>query len=143
MEAILRQDLDFIQNFKLVKKGREALREEHEKEHENEADELMKGCGGRARRSFEEARNTLGSSSWLSAIPFESMGLEMDRQTFRDAVALRMGVPFPDSLHRKCPSCGEDFSLAHALKCKHGGWVYRTAQGSSPSLDEAAGEADS
>jgi hypothetical protein len=51
------------------------------------------------------------------------MGL--DRQTFRDAIALRMGLPFPDPLPSHCPSCGADFDLDHALRCKKGGWVSR------------------
>ena len=49
----------------------------------------------------------------------------MDRLVFRDAVALRMGLDPPDPLPTHCPSCGEKFTLAHALECKRGGWVTR------------------
>ena len=49
----------------------------------------------------------------------------MTRQTFRDAIALRMGLPLPDPLPERCPSCGEPFDLDHALKCSTGAWVRR------------------
>jgi hypothetical protein len=50
----------------------------------------------------------------------------MDRQTFRDAIALRLGRDLPDPLPTCCPSCGEaGFDVSHALKCKAGDWVRR------------------
>ncbi len=52
---------------------------------------------GRAWRGFHEARMR-GGSAWLSVIPLESLGLDLDGLTFRDAVALRMGVDLPDPL---------------------------------------------
>jgi hypothetical protein len=36
-----------------------------------------------------------------------------------------MGVPLPDPLPSFCPSCGEAFSVEHALRCKKGAWVAR------------------
>ena len=36
-----------------------------------------------------------------------------------------MGLPLRDPLPVRCPSCGEDFTISHALKCKKGGWVVR------------------
>ena len=63
---------------------------------------------------------------WLSHLPLEYLGLDMDRQTFRDAIALRMGVDIPDPFPTHCPSCGEaGFDVRHALKCKAGDWVRR------------------
>jgi hypothetical protein len=32
-----------------------------------------------------------------------------------------MGLPFPDPLPAQCPSCGADFDIDHALRCKKGG----------------------
>ena len=57
--------------------------------------------------------------------PLESLGLALDKQTFRDAVALKMGRDFPDPLPQICPSCDAPFDISHALKCKKGGWVRR------------------
>ena len=36
-----------------------------------------------------------------------------------------MGRPSPDPLPSQCPSCGADFDIDHALRCKKGGWVSR------------------
>ena len=88
------------------------------------ADEMAKDLSGRAARGFEEAR-LRGGSSWLSFAPLDALGLSLDRQTFRDAVALRMGVELPDGLPSTCHSCGSATDLDHALSCKKGGWVVR------------------
>jgi hypothetical protein len=89
-----------------------------------EADELAKHLTGRAAKAFEESR-LRGGSSWLSFIPLDELRMGLDRQTFRDAIALRMGVPFPDPLPSHCPSCGLTFDVDHGLRCKKGGWVSR------------------
>jgi hypothetical protein len=51
--------------------------------------------------------------------------MSLQATTFRDAVAMRLGRLPPDPLPRECPSCGEPFSLDHALSCHKGGWVRR------------------
>jgi len=85
---------------------------------------LAKLLSGRQARGFEEAR-LRGGSSWLSLVPLDELSLGLDRCAFRDAIALRMGLPFPDPLPSQCPSCGDPFDIDHALKCKRGGWVSR------------------
>ena len=89
---------------------------------EQTARDLLKRTCGRGGKALEEALDS-NSSDWLSYAPLERRDLALDRQTFRDAVALRMGVDLPDSLPAYCPSCGDPFSVSHALKCKKGGWV--------------------
>ena len=91
---------------------------------ESEADEIAKLLSGRQARGFEEAR-LRGGSPWLSLVPLDELSLGLDRCAFRDAVALRMGLPFPDPLPSQCPSCGGEFDISHALQCKRGGWVTR------------------
>ena len=89
------------------------------------AAQLERELEGRERASLHEALNG-GGNVWLAAIPLDDSGLALDRQTFRDAVALRMGQPIPDKLPSYCPSCGEeDIELSHFLKCPNGGWVRR------------------
>jgi hypothetical protein len=89
-----------------------------------EADEVAEHLTDRAAKGFEESR-LRGGSSWLSFIPLDELRMGLDRQTFRDAIALRMGLPFPDPLPSHCPSCGVPFDVDHALRCKKGGWVSR------------------
>ena len=122
--AIWSQDWSFRGDRKATAALRQSVWEEKDRVHSQEVEDLLKQTTGRARRAFEEAR-VQGGRTWLAAIPLECHGLALPRQTFRDAVALRMGVPLPDPLPSVCPSCGEPFSLQHALKCKKGGWVVR------------------
>ena len=61
----------------------------------------------------------------MSFAPLDVLGLSMDRVTFRDAVALRMGVELPEGMPSFCPSCGETADLDHLFRRKKGGWVVR------------------
>ena len=123
-DAIISQDGDYRPDALAGKLMREERLRKRDVACKAEADTLAEGLDGRAARGFQEAR-LRGGSAWLSFAPLDSLGLGLDRVAFRDAVALRMGVPFPDPLPATCPSCGEPFSLDHALSCKRGGWVFR------------------
>jgi hypothetical protein len=120
--AIKTQDRSFQQDTALLQSRREEAREGRTKAMEGTARDLLKRAHGRSGKALEEALDS-NCSDWLSYAPLERRDLVLDRQTFRDAVALRMGVDFPDPLPPYCPSCGELFDLSHALKCKKGGWV--------------------
>jgi len=88
------------------------------------AEDIEIRLSGAEKRSLHEAKLS-GSSRWLGAIPLEEPGYALTRQTFRDAIAIRMGIPVPDPLPPECPSCGADADLAHLLKCPFGGWIRR------------------
>jgi len=122
--AIKAQDRSFRQDTDLLRSLREEAREAREKAVEQSARDLLKRCPGRSGKALEEALES-PCSDWLAYAPLERRDLVLNRQTFRDAVALRMGVPLPDPLPEYCPSCGEAFSVSHALKCKKGGWVMK------------------
>jgi hypothetical protein len=123
--AIRRQDWGFREDKKTLDDIREARRKESDEREKAEALELLEQLQGRERKGMEEILEG-GCSAWLGAVPLECLGLTMERITFRDAVALRMGLPPPDHLPSHCPSCGEGgFDVTHALKCKKGAWVRR------------------
>ena len=69
---------------------------------------------------FEQARDK-GASSWLNALPIEEQGLNLNKEEFRDALRLRYDLPLRD-LPSFC-TCGESFSVCHALSCKKGGFI--------------------
>ena len=126
VEAILGQKKNFVQDNAAIHMKRDAAREARLQDCENVARELLAQLTGRARRALEEALECPNGGDWLSHLPLEYLGLDMDRQTFRDAIALRMGRDLPDALLTCCPSCGEaGFDVPHALKCKAGDWVRR------------------
>ena len=124
-DAILRQDKDFVQDRQAISMKRHAARSKREEQQTREARELLKQLTGRSRKALEEALDVGNGFDWLSHAPLDYLGLSVDRQAFRDAIALRMGVPLPDPLPEYCPSCGAPFDIAHALKCKSGDWVKR------------------
>ena len=62
-----------------------------------------------------------GASSWLTARPIESLGYELTKQEFQDAMRLRFGLHFPD-LNLRC-ACGKDNDVDHALSCAKGGYA--------------------
>ena len=68
-----------------------------------------------------EAIQEKGASNWLNAIPIKSQGYALDKQSFRDAICTRYGIPL-----NKMPShcvCGSPYSVEHALNCKKGGFI--------------------
>jgi hypothetical protein len=122
--AIKAQDRSFQQDTAMLRGRREEAREVRIKALEQAARDLLKRTPGRAGKALEEALDS-DCSDWLSYAPLMHRDLVLSRQAFRDAIALRMGVNLPDSLPAYCPSCGDPFSVSHALKCKKGGWVMR------------------
>ena len=123
-DAVLRQDAHHVEDQRAVRMRRAEWQRQRDLVYASIAEELEKCLSGRAKRGFQEARMR-GGSAWLVAVPLESLGLDLDALTFRDAVALRMGMDLPDPLPSKCPSCGAEADLGHFLKCKRGGWVWR------------------
>jgi hypothetical protein len=60
-----------------------------------------------------------GSSSWLSALPLQDQGFNLNKGEFRDALSLRYGWQLKNTPHY-C-RCGKSFSTDHAMTCPLGG----------------------
>ncbi len=61
-----------------------------------------------------------GSSAWLTVLPLQDLGFNLNKRDFRDAVKLRHDWPVED-----IPStylCGQVFTVDHSLICKLGGF---------------------
>ena len=70
-------------------------------------------------RSMELAQEK-GASTWLTALPIEEHGFALHKAAFKDSLSLRYGWPLQNSPSH-C-SCGQPFSVEHALNCKTGGF---------------------
>ena len=62
-----------------------------------------------------------GASSWLNAIPIEQQGLDLNKEEFRNATRLHYNLPLK-GLPSFC-TCGDNFTVNHALSCKKGSFV--------------------
>ena len=125
VDGIKRQDLSYRQDGRAIALRKEQTKEYRKKVTKELAQSLLPELKGRAQRSLEEAMSCERGEDWLSHAPLQHFGLLLDRQTFRDAIAIRMGVDFPDPLPETCPSCGDPFDLRHGLKCKSVNWIKR------------------
>ena len=71
-------------------------------------------------RFLVEIAGEKGVSSWLTVEPRSAHGTTLNKSDFRDAVALRYGLPL-DGLPTNCV-CGADLSTDHAMVCPCGGY---------------------
>ena len=81
---------------------------------------LHEGLDPKVSRLLKAAQET-GASSWLAALPIQRLGYVLNKQEFRDAIALRYGWEIPD-MPKFC-ACGTRNSIDHVLTCKKGGYV--------------------
>ena len=84
-------------------------------------DEIKANLGSTGKAKALEAAQEKGASNWLNALPLKAQGYALDKQSFRDAIFTRYGIPL-----KRLPShcvCGETFSVEHALNCKKGGFI--------------------
>ena len=58
-----------------------------------------------------------GSSAWLTVLPLQDLGFNLNKREFRDAVKLRYDWPKED-IPSTC-ACGDD----HSMICKLGGFI--------------------
>ena len=64
----------------------------------------------------------VGESHQPNEIPLAENGLNLSKDEFRDALALRFNYDIK-GLPSKCP-CGPRFDITHAMNCKRRGFVF-------------------
>ena len=67
-------------------------------------------------RRLLQAAQEPGASSWLAALPIQRLGYVLNKQEFRDAIAIRYGWDICD-MPRFC-ACGKRNTVDHVLTCK-------------------------
>ena len=92
----------------------------HQTTKQNEdARELQGKLPANIQHSMELSQEK-GASTWLTALPIKEHGFVLPKAAFRESLALRYGWPVHNSPSH-C-SCGQQFSVEHALTCKTGGF---------------------
>ena len=84
-----------------------------------DAKNLQRNLPNPLQRSIELSQEK-GASTWLTALPIDEHGFALHKASFRDSLSLRYGWPLQNSPSH-C-SCGQPFSVEHALTCKTGGF---------------------
>ena len=81
---------------------------------------ILEDVDVKMKRILELAKEK-GTSTWLTALPIQSLGYTLNKQEFKDSVCLRYGWLIPNT-----PSyceCKESNNIDHTLSCKKGGYV--------------------
>ena len=87
-------------------------------QNKENASNLQRNLPISLQRSMEPSQEK-GASIWLTALPIDEHGFALHK-AFRDSLSLRYGWPLQNSPSH-C-SCGQPFSVEHALTCKTGGF---------------------
>ncbi|KAL5266795.1 hypothetical protein ACHWQZ_G003996 [Mnemiopsis leidyi] len=82
--------------------------------------QLLEKLDSSTKRALEMAKEK-GASSWLTTLPLDWLGYTLNRQEFRDSIALRYNWKIKD-MPAYC-GCGEENEIDHSLSCKKGGYV--------------------
>ena len=104
-----------------VRKAKKEAKDQKDLKNDELLAEVTSQLGSDEKAKALEAIQEKGASSWLNALPIKSQGYALDKQSFRDAIFTRYGIPLS-----KLPShcvCGNTYSVEHALNCKKGGFV--------------------
>ena len=120
-DLIFNQD-DDVQNLDKVrsKQTRNKLKTDKEKMLKTKVDLLKEQLSDTQKRAIEAAEEK-AASAWLTALPIKSLGYALNKQEFRDAIALRYGWTMKD-IPNFC-ACGKENSIDHTLICKKVGYV--------------------
>ena len=71
-------------------------------------------------RALENAQQK-GASNWLTTLPLSWLEYVLNKQEFRDSIALRYDWQI-DNIPKHC-GCGSPNDINHCLTCKLGGYV--------------------
>ena len=99
-----------------IKRELKLTQSRRQKEH---ATQIQSNLATSLQRSVELSKEK-GASTWLTALPIKEHGFTLHKGAFRDALSLRYGWPLQNTPSH-C-TCGQLFSVEHALTCKTGGF---------------------
>ncbi len=118
---ITRQEQD-LQNYDVNRVSAEVNRMNQEKEEKLKEDHriILELVSDDLKRYIELATEK-GAGSWLTALPMQSFGYDLNKQEFRDGICLRYGWRIPNT-PTHC-TCDKKNTVDHILNCKLGGFV--------------------
>ena len=120
-ELIRRQELSLESlDHNKINEAKAEMKRQKEDKLKQEFESIQETIDDKSRRLLQAAQEK-GASAWLSALPIKRLGYVLNKQEFRDAVALRYGWKISD-MPRHC-GCSKPNSIDHVMTCKRGGYV--------------------
>ena len=104
----------------LTKLAQQEVRSERSKELEHRAERIKEMAPRKTQRALDLATEK-GSSAWLTVLPLQDLGFNLNKREYRDAVKLRYEWPVED-ITSTCV-CGEAFQVEHSMICKLVGFI--------------------
>ena len=95
------------------------IHKEKNETYETAYQQILQNSPPVTKRCLELARQK-GASSWLSCLPLKSLGYALNKEEFRDAIALRYGWTIT-GIPKFC-ACGKESDIDHLLTCPKGGY---------------------
>ena len=121
-EKIINQDRYDIIDQTILKETKKFISKERENEQKKELQEILSMTSLKTEEKKRlEMSLEKGASNWLSALPLREAGFSLNKQEFRDAIALRYCIPIL-GMPETCV-CGKAFTCNHAMICKKGGFI--------------------
>jgi hypothetical protein len=121
VKLILKQELSLESlDRKGIQEIKAKLTAEKEAKHEEQYKCLCDKVNSRTKRAIMLSREK-GASAWLTALPLKSLSYTLNKQEFRDSIALRYSWPI-NGIPKLC-ACGTKNNVSHTLDCKKGGFV--------------------
>ena len=100
----------------LVKSAQQAVTRERSKELEDRTERIKEMAPCKTKRALNLAAEQ-GSSAWLTVLPLQHLGFNLNKRQFRDAVKLRYDWPV-DDIPSTC-ACGEVFTVDHSRRFRY------------------------
>ena len=97
-----------------------AVKSEKESRLKEELENIKQKAGTKMSRILELLQNKT-AGKWLSTMPMQSLGYDLNKQDFRDGIRARYDWDVPGTPNY-C-QCGQKNSMDHTLICKLGGYV--------------------
>ena len=101
----------------LVNSLHNAAQSQKAKELTDTVENLKQIVPRKTQRVLELAQEK-GFSLWLTVLPLQESGFDLNKRDFLDAIKLRYDRPF-DDIPSACV-CGEIFTVEHAMFCQRG-----------------------
>ena len=121
-KLIIKQDKSGKVNNQEILDIKKKITKDRELKQKEKLREIEENISDKIERKRLQMTQEKGASSWLTTLPLKDLGFSLNKQEFRDTVALRYSLPVIRNLPITC-ACGESFTTDHAMICKMGGFV--------------------